>query len=188
MQTIELYDTESVDELAWPEVNHAVSLDTPATDVLTDFTQQKPLVLEDSVTAAEARTLMQRAHVRLKIVVDANNHFLGVVSLQDLDNQSLIKKQAEGFKPEELRVTDFMRRRSELKAFSYAELAQARIRDVIQALRCSGQQHCLVIDRENHAIRGIISASDLARKLHLPIEIENRSSFAHVFSVVREHL
>ena len=184
MKTLTFFETETVDELAWPEKSDPITLDSQALVVFTDFNTQRPLVLEASVSALEAKALMQKAHVRLKFVVDCNSHFLGVLTLDDLDNQEVIKKLEKGVLAKELLVTDFMQHRSTLKAIDYAELAGAKISDVVQSLKNSGQQHCLVIDRETHKIRGIFSASDIARKLHLAIDIENRSSFVHVFNAI----
>jgi CBS domain containing-hemolysin-like protein len=178
------YDAQPVDELAWPEENQDITMRTSALEVFTDFNQYKPLVIESTTSAIEARSLMQKAHVRLKMVVDSKDHFLGVISFDDLDKQAVIAKVSEGYKQEELCVTDFMRRRFDLKGFSYSELAKSRISDVVNALKGSEHQHCLVIDRETHKIRGIISASDIARKLHLQIDIENSSSFLNIFKAL----
>jgi len=59
---------------------------------------------------------------------------------------------------------------------------KASISDVIDILQDNGEQHCLMIDREKHHIRGVFSASDISRKLHLPIDIQEKSSFYRVFA------
>ena len=188
MRKLSFYDTETVAELAWPEASQKITKRSPATKVFTDFNQYEPLVIEASMSALEAEKLMQQSHVRLKLVVDSSDHFLGIISLDDLSTQEVMKKLSEGYQREELFVTDFMRPRSVLKAFSYAEITAATIGDIINSLQGSGQQHALVIDREHHKIRGIISSSDIARKLKLPIDIDNKSSFAHIFAVVNHRI
>ena len=188
MKKLALYDTETVAELAWPQAKQQITRNSPATQVFTDFYQYEPLVIEASMSALETEKLMQQSHVRLIFVVDRNGHFLGVVSLYDLGTQEVMKKLSEGYQREELFITDFMRPRNSLKAFSYAEISTATIGDIINSLQGSGQQHALVIDRESHKIRGIISASDITRKLKLPIDIDNKSSFAHIFAVVNHSI
>jgi len=42
-----------------------------------------------------------------------------------------------------------------------------------------------VVDRSGRQIRGLISASDVARRLHIPILIERIPSFVDIFSSVR---
>ncbi|MDF1690535.1 MAG: CBS domain-containing protein [Cycloclasticus sp.] len=184
MKNLTFYDTTPFDELAWPERNNNITLDSSALEVFTDFNQIKPLVIESSISAIDAEKLMQKAHVHLKIVVDSNNHFLGIVSLEDLNCQEILKRISKGDNREELSVTDFMRRRKSLKAVDYSELEKASIDTVIGALKSNNQQHCLVIDREQHKIRGIISARDIARKLHLPLNIASDSTFVGIFQAV----
>jgi CBS-domain-containing membrane protein len=75
-----------------------------------------------------------------------------------------------------------MRPKKNLSTLDYNELSRATIGDVIIALKDSGQQHCLVVDKDSNKIRGIFSASDISRKLHLSIDIQEKSSFYKVFS------
>jgi len=71
-----------------------------------------------------------------------------------------------------------------LKAFDYEQIACASINNVIEALKENGQQHCLVLDRNEHKIRGVISASDIVRKLKLPVNIMTDASFLGIFNTV----
>ena len=186
MRKLNFYPTEPIDELAWPEESKQITEDSPALEVFTDFTQSKPLVIDAQTTAVEAEQLMLKAHVRLKLVVDSDNHFLGVISLDDINQQEQVKQIANGAQRMELALTDFMHPRESIKAFDFHELSQACISQVIDALQESGERHCLVVDHQTHKIRGIISASDIARKLHLPINIASKSSFVDIFSAVKE--
>lgn len=186
MKIIDFYDIDEIYELAWPTESKPVTAESPAIEVFTDFNEYQPLVLEATTSAVEAQRLMQKGHVRLKFIVDANDHFLGVVSVDDLNNQEIIKKLSQGYNRDELSIADFMRPRNELKAFDYIEVSKAKINDIVAALKYSGQQHCLVVDHKKHKIRGIFSASDMARKLKLPIDIKNRSSFSHVFEAINQ--
>lgn len=184
MKKLHFYDTEVSDELAWPESDGAITPDSCALEIFTDFNHHIPLVFEPSIAATDAEQIMRKEHVKLKFVVDEDSHFLGIVSLEDLNSREIIKKLSRGYKRQELSITDFMRPRSELKAFDYEELSNSTIRDVVETLSGSGQRHCLVVDRRLHRICGIISASDIIRKLKLPLDIENRSGFSYVFEAV----
>src|SRR5690606_15719965 len=131
-----------------------------------------------------AERLMLQAHVRLKLVVDDHGAFLGLVSLADLDHQERIKKVAEGFSRKELAVADFMRPRDSLRVLSFEQLSEAQVGDVVEALRNTPDQHCLIIDFRNHEIRGVISSSDIARRLQLPLDINRHSSFVSIFTAL----
>jgi CBS domain containing-hemolysin-like protein len=183
-----LYSVQPVDELIWPEQVGDVTLESSALSVFTDFREVSPLVIDAKTTASDTEALMKQAHVRMKIVIDENNHFVGLVGLNDLTERKIIKKIAEGYDRNELMVTDFMRSKAEAKAFAYDELELATVSDVVTALQQSGHQHCLVIDKETHQIRGVISASDVARKLKLPVDINKGASFVDVFNVIQESI
>ncbi|MEQ9465478.1 MAG: CBS domain-containing protein [Haliea sp.] len=182
MKKLHLYPTFEIDELEYPEEAGGLSLASSALDFFTDFHDITPLVILDSMTAIEANKLMRQTHVRMKFVVNNSGHLLGVVSAEDLIERRIIVKVSEGFAREKIPVSEFMTCKRTMKALDYAEVASARISDVIAALKQSGEQHCLVVDRNKHRVRGIFSASDISRKLHLPINIQEKSSFYRVFS------
>jgi len=182
MRKLHLYPASHYEEMVWPEEIDSLSLETPALDFFTDFKSNRPLVIESSVSAIEVQKLMKKAHVRLKFVINPQYQFLGVVSTDDLVDRLIVQKTSEGFKREEIAVTELMRPKKNLSTLDYNELSRATIGDVIIALKDSGQQHCLVVDKDSNKIRGIFSASDISRKLHLSIDIQEKSSFYKVFS------
>lgn len=184
MHTLPLYKTESVDKLAWPEVQNRLTLQSPAKAVFTDFKQHMPLVIDYDAKAADLEQLMKQSHVKMKIVLDKAGQFSGIVTLADLTSQRIMQKVAQGIPRSELTAADFMQPKSMLQSFDYEQLAYATVEDIICTLKDNGQQHCLVIDREEHVIRGIISVSDIARELHLPLDIQAQPSFSALSSVI----
>lgn len=188
MKKIMLIDADAVSDLAWPEPDDEVTVHSPALEVFTDFSRTKPLVIEADTKAVDTEKLMQKAHVRLKVVVDHDTHFLGIISLQDLNSQQMVIKISEGDKREELSVIDFMQPRSRLKGLEFADLSKASIIQVIEALKDSAQQHCIVVDNDQRRLRGLISASDIVRKLRLPLNLLNDPSFAEVYTAVKSYL
>lgn len=182
MKPLHLYPTTEIDVLAWPKKIKGLSLDSPALNFFTDFQEVKPLVIESAMTALEVKQLMQKAHVRLKFVLDESDNFIGIVSTADLADEKIMQQVSQGNDRDSILLTDIMTLKKDLKALDYQEIVKASISEVIQALKDSGEQHCLVLDRSAHKVRGIFSASDIARKLHLPIDIQDKSSFYKVFS------
>lgn len=83
---------------------------------------------------------------------------------------------------DELLVTEIMVPREELQAFDYNQISTAKVSDIVRLLQENNLHHMLVIDQELHHIRGLIAASDLARKLNQPIEIHKRPSFSQIFA------
>lgn len=170
------------DTLAWPEGLVDLSLQSSALSFFTDFSKVRPLVIEASTLAADVKKLMVRAHVNLKIVLNEKNEFVGIVTLEELADRVFVQKKAQGFDRHEFQVHELMIPKRQLFALDYDEVARSTIETVINSLKSRGHHNCLVVERSSHQIRGVFSASDISRKLHMPINIEDKSTFYKVFS------
>ncbi|WP_137168391.1 CBS domain-containing protein [Salinimonas lutimaris] len=180
MHSLPLYKTEQVDKLAWPQAQLAVTLHSPALEVMTDFAVREPIVIDDDTPAVELERLMKQSHVKMKLVLDKNEQFVGIVTLTDLSAQHIMQKVSEGRSREELSARDFMQPKTTLHSFDYEQLSRAKVGDVVETLKNNGHHHCLVTDRESHEIRGVISVSDIARILRLPLDIQQQPTFAEL--------
>ena len=182
MNTIALIDAARVDQIASPENDQAdrgsLNLNSPALAVFTDFSVQEALVVEGETPILEAEAMMKHSHVRLKLVINRDQTFLGVLALEDIQEAELIKKVAEGYSRQELKVADLMRKRSELDMLDYDDLRRMTIGDLLTSLQDYQRQHCLVVDRDKGQIRGLVSASDIVRKLRIPRCIQKSPKFA----------
>lgn len=183
MTNLTLHSVSDINELAWPEALNKVTLDSPATAFFTDFTISEPLVIKSDVKADTAHKVMLKTHVRLKLVVDDHKQFIGVITSEDLTEQKLMQAVTT-MKHNDVMVTDLMTRKQDLLALELSEVRECSIGDVVDFLKNNHRQHCLVIDGRTHKIRGIFSASDISRKLKLPVNIHEQSSFYKVFAAV----
>jgi hypothetical protein len=66
MKNLTLYNTESIDELVWPDENLSISKNTPALSIVTDFRYKLPRVIGANVRAIDVEEMMKRAHVKMK--------------------------------------------------------------------------------------------------------------------------
>lgn len=180
MKTLTYVSTKSVNELTWPTTIENINIYSPAVAVFTDFQKAGPRVIESNARADELVQLMRKEHVRMKIVVDADNHFVGIVSLEDLSEDVFIKQVANGFDRSELMVADLMRSKEMLLALSYKSLLHSDIESLLFSQRNNKLQHLLVIDEDTKAIRGLVSSNDVARQLRLDIDV-GFSSFAQTY-------
>ena len=181
MKKLQMFSLDSVDHLVQPDEVEVVTIESSALFIFTDFKKTQPLMIDAHTKATEAEHEMRKAHVKLKLVVDDSLEMIGVVSYHDLSSEAIIKNVASGVSRSELSVADLMRQRSTLRSIDIFDLERATVGDVIHTLQENGEQHCLVIDRKKHHIRGLISASDIARRLHLPVIIEQTPTFASIF-------
>lgn len=184
MQKLHIYQPSEQDDLAWPEADKNFTLNTPAIEFFSDFMQSEPLVIEGATSASEAKLFFLKEHVNMKLVIDDDRHFIGVISLKELDDQEIIRRASEGFKREDILVSDLMKPKHELMALDIHEVTSATVNDIIQALKENSKEYCLFIDHNTHKIRGIVSAEGIARKLHIPINIQDRPEFYKAFSAV----
>jgi CBS domain containing-hemolysin-like protein len=188
VRSLSVYNVDKVDHLVFPEEFEGVSTKSSALKIFTDFKFHNPLVIEAGLSLSEAERLMKKAHVRLKLVVDDNENFVGTISLDNFSEERIVLKVASGVRRDELKVSDMMIPRSNVKALDYNEVASATIDDIIHVLQDHGEQHCLVVDEDKHHIRGVISASDIARRLHIdiPIMSSSPSSFYEVYTALKQ--
>ncbi|TYL47870.1 CBS domain-containing protein [Marinomonas sp. IMCC 4694] len=180
MKTLTYVSTKDVNALIWPATVENINLYSSALSVFTDFQKAGPRVIEANIRADELVQLMRKEHVRMKIVVDGDNHFVGIISLEDLSEDVFIKRIAEGDKRSELMVADLMRTKEALLALSFNSLKHSDIESLLFSQRNNKLQHLLVIDEDTKAIRGLVSSNDVARQLRLDIDVAF-SSFANIY-------
>jgi CBS domain containing-hemolysin-like protein len=184
MKHLHSYITTESDELAQPDAARELSLETSAHLFLQDFKINRPLLVQLDLAADDLKALMLLTHDSLAAIENRDGHFLGIVTIDDLSDQSLIRKQSQGLKRSDIKVADVMTKRKDLRAIAWSELAHASIADVITALKQMGCSECLVIDQEEHRIRGIFAISDISQKLGRTIEIHDQTNFYRVFAPV----
>lgn len=180
---LKTFEIKGIHKLISPDENYELSLESPALDILTDFKKIEPLVIDQSSNLLEAEDLMKKTHVKLKLVLD-KGAFVGAISFGDLIGEKAMAL-ANHTPRSEILVSEVMTPRSCLKAIEYKDLRYAKIKDILETLRNEGRQHFLVIDGEEHYIRGIFSASDIARRLHVPIRIDRVSSFVDIYKALK---
>jgi len=186
MKELQLYDLETIDNIAYPENYKNITIDSPASMIFTDFKHVYPLVIEADTLAIDALKLMAKAHVQMKIVVSGCNNLRGIVSSKELSEQNILIQVGKGNSREDLLVRDMMLPKDCIQAFDHESIKKSTVKEVVNVLKNYGLSHCLVLDRQRHKIRGVISSSDIARKLHLPIEINTKTSFSKLFKIIND--
>ncbi len=88
---------------------------------------------------------------------------------------------AHGDVRSELRVVDFMRAKTAIKSIFWEALSQASLKTLMHLLANCDEQHVLLTDNNGRTLRGLVSASDIARALHLDINLTTPISFKLVY-------
>ena len=185
MHTLQLHKTDAVDSLAWPVIENKVSFKSSAMAVFTDFKQHMPHVINEDALAVHIEKLMKQSHVRMMLVVDSQERFVGIVTSEDVSEQRIVQRVAEyKVHRDSLVVSDFMQPKTSLLSFDYEELVKSTVGDVIETLKDYGKHHCLVLERDVHEVRGVISVSDIARELKAPLDIQDKPTFYELTRVL----
>lgn len=181
MKKLALFNLDAVDQLIQPTDFTDATLNSPALTVFTDFKQSQPTIIEENTSAAITLEMMQQEHCQLKLVVNADEEMTGLVHIEQLSEQALMRQVILGTERSAIKVRDVMRPRDSIKALAYQQLQNCTIADVINTMQSNGEQYCLVVDRDNHQIRGLIHAQDLAKRLHMPLAIRQQPTFLRIF-------
>lgn len=186
MKKLHLVNLAATDKIISPEQFEEINLQSPAIKIFTDFKVHKALMIDGDTMAVTALQLMLKTHVRMNIVISENSDFIGIISTNELSEQHIVAKLSKGVSREDVLVKDLMIPKSDFHAFDYNELLHASVGDVVSTLENYQLRHCLVLDRESHHIRGVISSSDIARKLHMNMDLNVKQSFGSVYDVVHQ--
>ena len=166
----------------------AVTLNSPALDVMTDFRQTEAVTIHAQATIDEANQRMIEHGVRLLLVVAGS--LRGVVTAADILGEKPVRlMQARGIRRKEIVVDDLMTRADELDAITFESLLGAKVGHVVTTLRRAGRQHALVVEPEaqskRQVVRGLFSASQIARQLGVPV---HTTEVARTFSEIEATL
>ncbi|MFT6528984.1 MAG: CBS domain-containing protein [Psychrosphaera sp.] len=181
MKKLQLFNLDVTDNVVSPEQFDITDLKSPATTIFTDFKKHEALMVESDTSAEDALKLMLKTHVRMKIVVSDNDDFLGIISTNELTEQKILAQVSKSNSRKDVLVKDLMIPKYRLHAFDYDELKASSVADVLLALDNYKLRHCLVLDRSSHHIRGVISSSDIARKLKLNINLNLENTFSSIY-------
>ena len=160
-----------------------VGLEEPAMRVMTDFTIVTAYTIFPLETIEAARAKMIHRGVRMLLVVDDQNHILGLITATDLTGEKPMQVvQTQGIRHHDVMVKDIMTPRERLEVLCAEDLQTACVGDVVRTLKTQGRQHALVVERtadRGQILRGMFSVSQISRQLGVTVET---AGVAHTFA------
>lgn len=174
--SLSLVDATGIDCLLNPQCFRApVGPYSCALEAMTDFVEVEPVCVADEMEVDRARQVMLQHGVHLLFALDRQQRLSGVITaacLADLDVLAFAERS--GQPRDSVPIRAVMQPMSEVKALPYEQVGRSRVGDLMLTLRAHGVRHLLVIDHGLvglRRIRGIISASDIARLLRLGFDV-----------------
>lgn len=153
-----------------------VALDSPAADTMTDFNRVAAVIIEPGAALVEANRKMIESGIRLLLVVEHPDTVLGIITASDILGEKPMQfVQERGVKHSEIAVRDIMTPHEILEVIQMRDVLDARVGHVVATLQRAGRQHALVVEPNAgdacQAVRGMFSASQIARQLGVPVHI-----------------
>ena len=151
-----------------------VALEDPCSHVMTDFKIVTAYTIFPLETIEAARAKMIHRGVRMLLVVDDQNHILGLITSTDLTSEKPMQVvQTQGIRHSDVMVKDIMTPREKLEVLCQEDLQAARVGDIVHTLKHHGRQHALVVERgedRGQILRGMFSVSQISRQLGATVE------------------
>jgi CBS domain containing-hemolysin-like protein len=159
-----------------PPINAAVTLDSPALQVMTDLTLVKAATTLPSVSLRQAEQTMIYQGVRMLFVVSEMPALEGLITTTDLTGDRAMRIVGERqVRHDELIVADVMTPLAMLDAIDFERMAAARVGHLVATLKRHGRNHLLVVQAAGAdtpaRVRGVISRAQIERQLGAAIEI-----------------
>ncbi|KGK02515.1 MULTISPECIES: CBS domain-containing protein [unclassified Pseudoalteromonas] len=162
-----------------------IDLTSPATQVVTSFTDTSPMRASFDTTIEQASKQLTTKRSDFILVTDEQQKLIGIVASADLQSSKImILAQRLGLPRSEISLRYLMTPLSNLMGVSMKSLSYSCIGDALQTMEHHGAMF-LLVTAANNEISGLISARDIARKLQIPVHI---SPIAHTFSEVLESI
>ena len=168
--------------VAEPMTPGRVTLDDPAFSVMTDLREVSAATTRPEERIGEAHAQMIRRGVRLLFVLEPGGSVAGVLTATDLLGEKPVRfMQSRGVSHAEILVEDIMTPAAMLEALSLIEVAQMRVGHIVATLKAVGRKHLMVAEDGGRRIRGLFSASQVARQLGMELQtFEVAQTFAEI--------
>jgi CBS domain len=168
-----------------------VTLDSPAIEVMTDLAVVAAVTIESSASLVSANEYMIARGVRSLFVATLEGRVYGLITAADVLGERPVRvSHARGIRRNELLVADVMTPIDSVAAMRLEDVRAAKVGHVVASLVQAGRHHGLVAEIRTHSevcIRGIFSATQIARQLGMPVQIsELAQTFAEVEQVLHE--
>ncbi len=172
--------------LCVPGTYHQVGPDSPAVEVMTDFTRVSVVTTASNSTVAAANASMIARGVRMLLVTTVEGQLEGLITARDIQGERPVQLgQQRGVKPADLLVSDIMVKANDIDIVYFRDVVYAKVSDILDSMKAQGRQHVLVEDIDPASgearVRGVFSATQIGRLMGVPVQgFEVARTFAEI--------
>lgn len=157
-----------------PDLPELVHLDSPATDVMTDFRFVRAVTVRPEISIDKALEKMKSAGVRLLLVTDDERKIIGIVTSKILLGEAPIKIVREKRVPRAaVTVAMVMLPQAEVPVLDMISVRNAQVGHIVKTLQQLDRKHILVVETDpktkQQAICGLFSTSQIGRQLGVTV-------------------
>ncbi|MDU0353839.1 CBS domain-containing protein [Paraglaciecola aquimarina] len=173
-------------EINRQSMNTPLELESPAIDIMANFSNNTALMLFDEMSIEQATDLLKNTHMSKALVRNSLEQFVGIVTLADLQSSRVLSTANKlGVPRGDLTIAHLMTPKSECIGLQLQSVMSSTIGDVLATMHEQGTPYLLVIAHTNKEIVGMISAIDIAKSLHMPVQISPKPrNFQEVMAAV----
>lgn len=153
-----------------------IKVTASALEVMTDLRYVPAAIIQENVDLDTATQKMIARGVRALLVVNDEDDVVGIITARDLMGNRLNEIMDTGKCIADIRVREIMTGHDQIEVLPLNDVLHAHVGDIVETLKHSGRQHALVVEddplTEKPTIRGIFSASQIARQLGIPLQVQ----------------
>lgn len=169
-----------------------VTATASALEVMTDLRYVPAAIIQENVDLDTATQKMIARGVRALLVLNDADDVVGIITARDLLGNRLEQILNSGRQIGDIRVREIMTAQEQIEVLPLNEVLHAHVGDIVETLKHSGRQHALVVEKdplnEKPSIRGIFSASQIARQLGIPLQgQELTQTFEQIDQAINAH-
>jgi CBS-domain-containing membrane protein len=163
-----------------------------AMEVMTDLRFVPAATIQSEVDIETATQKMIARSVRLLLVVDSADDVIGILTARDLmGKRPLEVMDSLQVGASEVKVLQVMTAAADIEVIPLNDILHARVGDIVETLKNSGRQHAMVVEEDVFSgkamIRGIFSASQIARQLGIGVPVNDLSqTFSEIERAIAE--
>lgn len=162
-----------------------VTLEDPALSVMSDLKSISVVTVRAKTPMEKAHAKMKRYGVRTLLVLDESDKVLGLLTTTDILGEKPMRfLQQMGGTHADILVRDIMTPQRELEVLKFQDVQVSKVGHILATLKAAGRQHAMVVEENENfpqAVRGIFSATQIARQLGVQIQItEVARTFAEI--------